>query len=82
MVVARPSRWGNPFKVGPDRTQFQAVWAFETWLTKDHVHAGIPGRKEWILEHLCELRGKNLACWCKPGTPCHADVLLRMANQT
>jgi hypothetical protein len=27
-----------------------------------------------------ELRGKNLACWCKPGTPCHADTLLRLAN--
>lgn len=27
-----------------------------------------------------ELRGKNLACWCKPGTPCHADVLLELAN--
>lgn len=28
-----------------------------------------------------ELRGKNLACWCPLGAPCHADVLLRMANQ-
>ena len=27
-----------------------------------------------------ELRGFNLACWCKPGTPCHADVLLEVAN--
>lgn len=27
------------------------------------------------------LRGKNLACFCKPGTPCHADVLLEMANR-
>lgn len=26
------------------------------------------------------LRGKNLACWCKPGAPCHADVLLKFAN--
>ena len=26
------------------------------------------------------LRGKNLACWCKPGQPCHADVLLELAN--
>lgn len=26
------------------------------------------------------LKGKNLACWCKPGTPCHADVLLELAN--
>ena len=29
-----------------------------------------------------DLRGKNLACWCKPGTPCHADVLLRLANES
>lgn len=27
-----------------------------------------------------ELRGKNLACWCPPGRPCHADVLLELAN--
>lgn len=26
------------------------------------------------------LRGKNLACWCKQGDPCHADVLLKLAN--
>jgi hypothetical protein len=28
-----------------------------------------------------ELRGKNLACWCEPGAPCHADVLMKVANQ-
>lgn len=27
------------------------------------------------------LRGKNLACWCKHGAPCHADVLLELANR-
>jgi hypothetical protein len=27
-----------------------------------------------------ELRGENLACWCKPGAPCHADILLHWAN--
>lgn len=26
------------------------------------------------------LRGKNLGCWCKIGEPCHADVLLELAN--
>ena len=30
---------------------------------------------------LAHLRGKNLACWCKPGEPCHADVLLDLANR-
>jgi hypothetical protein len=28
-----------------------------------------------------QLRGKNLACWCKLGDPCHADVLLELANE-
>lgn len=30
---------------------------------------------------LHELRGKNLACWCPLDQPCHADVLLELANQ-
>jgi len=30
---------------------------------------------------ILELRGKNLACWCKLGEPCHADVLLELANK-
>ena len=29
---------------------------------------------------LTELRGKNLSCWCRLYTPCHADILLKYAN--
>lgn len=29
---------------------------------------------------LSPLRGKNLMCWCPIGQPCHADVLLELAN--
>jgi hypothetical protein len=29
---------------------------------------------------VAELRGKNLACWCPLDKPCHADVLLELAN--
>lgn len=29
----------------------------------------------------CELRGHNLACWCAIGTPCHAEILLGLANR-
>lgn len=36
--------------------------------------------REWICEELDRHRNKNLACWCKPGEPCHADVLLKLAN--
>lgn len=28
-----------------------------------------------------ELKGKNLACWCKEGEPCHCDILLKIANE-
>lgn len=35
-----------------------------------------PGAVDWI----AALRGKNLACWCPLNQPCHADVLLAIAN--
>lgn len=32
------------------------------------------------LPSLEPLRGRNLACWCALDAPCHADVLLELAN--
>ena len=32
-------------------------------------------------QYLAPLRGKNLACWCAIGSPCHADILLELANK-
>ena len=86
VVVSRPSKFGNPFNVTPERSQIIAVGAFKTWLTVEGVTAGIADRKQWVLDNLKELRGKNLACWCRlvdtdgNYVPCHADVLLRLAN--
>lgn len=72
ITVARPSRWGNPFRVTPTRTAAGAVAAFRTWmLGRLADDDGDP---------LAELRGKHLACWCRPGEPCHAEVLLELAN--
>ena len=42
------------------------------------IAAPAPPSLAEIREHLA---GKNLACWCKPGDPCHADVLLELANR-
>lgn len=42
--------------------------------------AGYPDR-ERLIKALPTLRGKNLACWCKPQAKCHADVLLEIANR-
>lgn len=49
---------------------FRADWE-QAMRGRNHGHA----RRE-----LEQLRGKNLACWCEPGAPCHADVLLELAN--
>ncbi len=34
----------------------------------------------WI-DGLAELRGRDLVCWCPLDLPCHADVLLDLANR-
>lgn len=74
IVVSRPSKWGNPFPVNKDQNVFQAVDQYRQWL----LHSE-PG---YIMLRIArtELRGKNLACWCNLGSPCHADVLLVIAN--
>lgn len=36
--------------------------------------------REFKTFSLEELRGKNLSCWCKENEPCHADILLDLAN--
>jgi hypothetical protein len=55
----------------------------ETTLTapgKRMMHDHLNARRKLILANLDQLRGHDLCCWCKPGQPCHADVLLRLAN--
>ena len=33
-----------------------------------------------VVPDLAPLRGRDLACWCPVGLPCHADTLLELAN--
>jgi Domain of unknown function (DUF4326) len=80
--VARPTIWGNPFRVGmlgvPDRVA--AVELFKRALQGQDIrddHSCFTFAPERIS---ALLRGKNLACWCPIGQPCHGDVLLRLAN--
>jgi len=79
--VARPHKFGNPFRVGAKCTQARAVELFRMWLNGDtERYPDLEPKRREILQCLPTLRGKNLACWCKAGTPCHADVLLDLAN--
>ena len=88
-LVTRPGKWGNPFSIddvaaryGLDlaAAQAKAVGLAGEWLRGKLDPALSPGSPPSREAHRAELAGHNLACWCKPGTPCHADVLIELAN--
>lgn len=93
IVVARPSKWGNPFVVGQDGTRRDVTTLFALLLGGGICLNCKTGsdeqleRRTYIVRNLDALRGKNLACWCPidawdpMGPKCHADVLLDIANQ-
>lgn len=88
VYVGRGSTWGNPWRVG-DRlmtytgpingaqrgqefviTADLAVALYRAAFTADAAEAR------------ATLAGRDLACWCPLDSPCHADVLLELANAT
>lgn len=104
VVVSRPTRWGNPWRV----VHRNGVWgvlgrgewmtsAGEPWTRHDaqmfaverfsDLHRSVfdgPnkwGRSIYTRDAQIILGGKDLACWCSLGQPCHADVLLEIANE-
>ena len=75
VYVGRPGKWGNPYQV----SVFGRKWAlelYEDWIANEIEIA--PGNLEEIKE---ALGGKDLACWCPLDQPCHADILLELANK-
>jgi hypothetical protein len=97
VYVGRPTKWGDPFKAtrvvslvldhtelpdgsllstprpGERETVAGAVNAYETELIGEVEMEGL---------RFDELSGKNFACWCQIGQPCHADVLLSLSIET
>lgn len=135
VIVARPSKWGNPFRLGDKDyglvhygpahlERFGRAWDYEgrisapgashpMWFSADDVvetHVRLATAAEvvelyWLAitrptwgmrmanpsraghmvhvtldEIATELAGRDLACWCPLDQPCHADVLLELAN--
>ncbi len=84
VYVGRPTRWGNPFG-GALAAKHYERWLhgdmsvesaaqLMRWPVASHMRPAIKARAAW------DLRGQNLACWCALDQPCHADVLLELAN--
>lgn len=79
VYVGRPTKWGNPFErkrfaTGTLARPGDIVWWFEA-----HLNQGEAKITKYEIKR--ELKGKNLACWCPLDQPCHADILLEIANE-
>lgn len=78
VYVGRPSKWGNPYKIGDRRGEVTldrtlAIGQFVDWFL--YSDQGVA-----LHDQLGELVGKDLVCWCAP-QDCHAVQLARFANQ-
>ena len=67
VYIGRPSKWGNPFS---DGTRAQNIARFEEYLRNNPE----------LLGQIEELRGKTLACWCKPKA-CHGDIIVKLLQE-
>jgi hypothetical protein len=83
------SRWGNPFTIeetagryhlDAEAAQAKAVELCGQWLRGKIDTTLSPGAPPSRADMRAELAGHNLACWCRPGTPCHTEVLIELAN--
>jgi hypothetical protein len=91
MYVGRETEGGNPFKVGIQPPAIYLHSEFD-WNDTQKYLGGLPvmSNEEAVRlyrkyampsrGYLLKLRGKDLACWCPLDRPCHADVLLELAN--
>lgn len=91
VYVGRPTIWGNPFTATDKEWEGEKiepqtlVLLYELYLAESFGfkknHKRTKKERELLVEFLGPLRGKDLACWCPLDQPCHADVLLKLANE-
>ena len=93
ICVTRPGRYGNPYTIKAAREagykgteaevakhcvdMFRRAWIQAIEFGKRDHHPPMPFGDPIFLG---PLKGKNLACWCPLDQPCHADVLIELAN--
>lgn len=60
IYIGRGSKWGNPFRIGPDGDREAVIAKHEAWLRREHA----------LLRAIGELRGTDLVCFCAPAACC------------
>lgn len=74
VYVGRPTVFGNPFSTAQEFMAF--LQCPRVALTRDYQCV-----RDRLVARMQTLRGRHLACWCPLDQPCHADVLLEIANR-
>jgi len=78
VYVGRPSMWGNNYPVGAiDHKTGTLIETPEQAIRLFRERQCCP---TMIADARACLVGVNLACWCPLDQPCHAEVLLELAN--
>lgn len=93
--VDRSTPWGNPFRVVRERAAWGVTLRDEASASlyrdteDDARQLACDLFRDWCVTYggqighkhnVGDLRGRNLACWCPESSPCHADILLEIAN--
>ena len=73
VYVGRPTIWGSMFQLNEGYSREQSVNSYVAWVELQ------PSPFFDAVKRI--LKGKNLACWCPLDQPCHADILLAIANK-
>lgn len=70
VFIGRPSKWGNPFKIGRDGSRKEVIEKYAHWIKQQPD----------LLRLLPTLKGKRLGCFCHPNL-CHGDILAKLAEE-
>jgi len=70
IYIGRPSKWGNPYKIGRDGTRKECLEKYKEYVLSN----------AFLMGCLHELKNKTLGCWCKPKA-CHGDVLIEIIKE-
>lgn len=66
--IGRGTKWGNPYKIGPDGNCREVILKYADYVLKSD-----------LMDNLPELYGQVLGCYCSPKL-CHGDILRALCH--